>query len=390
MISQKNTIDPKITLFGLNFDVKLVKIEDCDSELPLFIQLSYLYFKGSKQEREKVFEGCKKSLKPFLFYNAPQLLKNKSQLYKKLKKISKIKKQGSELADAYIDILDSTKNDQVKESSRKNLAVFSKYPRSFLSILGRVFYYSAHDNYMKVEKLIHEFILLDDYQLIFDSPREYFTKAQVLATSSSLLGAIERIDGSGFHNLTLLKIFKYKLGKVLWNYPEVSEKIKQTWSLSEIRENIKGVHYGLRYPNIWSPQLYRRTTFKEWTDYLRASYHPININQYPNVYMKLLTSWYPENDTIRKLLIEKMIELSKSKKNHDRDLFFRALEVPFFKQALSANHTSLKRPLPVLKREFYREMLQRGEAIEYSLYNLARLGDSDPELIYWVLIKPEL
>ena len=56
------------------------------------------------------------------------------------------------------------------------------------------------------------------------------------------------------------------------------------------------------------------------------------------------------------------------------------------KNALAKHDPYFKMPIFTLNRKYFRLLLKSGYATEFSIFNLIKLGDIDPKLIWWIML----
>jgi hypothetical protein len=76
-------------------------------------------------------------------------------------------------------------------------------------------------------------------------------------------------------------------------------------------------------------------------------------------------------------------DLWESGESYNRYLVLELLENSKIKELMAKDIPELSKPLFQLKRALFFNMLKRGENLNFSIYQLLKLGDRSDELLWW-------
>ncbi len=263
----------------------------------------------------------------------------------------------------------------------KNLADDDSLPSSLLKAyfylhiknMGKVNEYL--DRIYRSEPLTH-FIELDSSNFNNSEKKEIQEKFFEI-----LNFIIDELDEPTYYNMlkiVVARFFEFNGRK------EFAEKFDVDYSLQEIRNIIKSPNKGLRYPSVWFPLLYQRVNFAEAIEYLELSLNFLNLDEMLGEIMWLFQVYLPRDEKIREKIISKLIEFEKSSSIKHRELYFRLQENEKIRSILiKRGHT---KPIFTQQRQFYRNLINNGHAVYYSLYRLLKLGDNQDAYFLWITI----
>lgn len=176
----------------------------------------------------------------------------------------------------------------------------------------------------------------------------------------------------------LHRILVNRINKVL-----KSRSSSDSWSLADIREIIKWNALGIKFFGFWFQEMLSRTSDMEATLILQRIVDRNYIQKMRPAELWVFIYYYPKEKALRKLIIEKIYKAYLLDDPYIKYLILKLLERETIKKELGKKEAFFKKALFQIKRNFYRKLLLKGQAVHFSLYNLMRLGDNNPKNLWW-------
>ena len=159
-------------------------------------------------------------------------------------------------------------------------------------------------------------------------------------------------------------------------------------SQSLIKKYGESYFYKTKYPFVWGPIIYDRLSRKDYFSFLKSSLIPKKLNDCLNCLL-----FYRDLHSIPRANKEDVLDgverLKKKKSLYHKEVFLRLLSDESFFKTLKANSEDQIKPLFHLKRELYQKMLKSGISLEYSIFQLALLGDFPRENLMEIILLHE-
>lgn len=155
---------------------------------------------------------------------------------------------------------------------------------------------------------------------------------------------------------------------------EFGDKFNVRDNLRVIKNRVASFFNITHLPYVWGPIVFDRLSRKDYSQFIAASLLVKKINTCASclIFFRDLHTISRED---KKRVVASFNELEKKKSFYDKEVKLRLLEDASFYKFLKANIKRSRRPLFNLKRSFYKELLDHEINIEYSIYQLALLGD---------------
>ena len=153
------------------------------------------------------------------------------------------------------------------------------------------------------------------------------------------------------------------------------------WTLADMRGFLDSATYGKPFIGFWYLELLSSTYEAEVLRYIKEVIDEEGLKKYGKSYSWLLASYQSKRFDAQMIPIFK--ELWDSGSSYKRFLVLNLMEGPHFKELMVKDIPELSKPLFQLKRVLLFDMLKRGENLNFSIYQLLKLGDRSDELLWW-------
>ncbi|MCK5073692.1 MAG: hypothetical protein KAQ98_09720 [Bacteriovoracaceae bacterium] len=186
------------------------------------------------------------------------------------------------------------------------------------------------------------------------------------------------------------------LFKLLVNYISLLHDVKRVydlkmridayWTLEDILGSSRSFNFGRKYTGLWLALLLNQNSSMV-PSYVKSK-SSLNLINEIDFRQLWIYSYYPqENPKWRSAIIKRIRgELVGSVSSYERQMLYKYLEDQWYKKEISKFDKKLKKPISRIEYEFYRGLLGRGIAIEYSIYNLLLLGDKNENYFWWMIL----
>ena len=139
--------------------------------------------------------------------------------------------------------------------------------------------------------------------------------------------------------------------------------------------------YGKPFIGFWYLELLTSTYEAEVLRYIKEVIDDEGLKKYGKSYSWLLASYQSKRFDAQMIPIFK--ELWDSGSSYKRFLVLNLMEGSHFKELMVKDIPELSKPLFQLKRVLLFDTLKRGENLNFSIYQLLKLGDRSDELLWW-------
>lgn len=153
------------------------------------------------------------------------------------------------------------------------------------------------------------------------------------------------------------------------------------WTLSEMRAFLGSKNYGKPFIGFWYLELISSTHEAEVIRFLKEVLDEEGVKNYGESFSWLFPH-YPV-PALESSIITIFKNLWESGGSYNRYLVLELLENSKIKQLMAKDIQELAKPLFQLKRDLFFNMLKRGENLNFSIYQLLKLGDRSDELLWW-------
>lgn len=269
------------------------------------------------------------------------------------------------------------------EKSKKGKVYFSQLKNriaylddNLLTRLYGIVVYLNLKNHGRAEKYIIDLLkkspLADIYRSTGNSFVDQLFKGEII----SLLLFIE----NNIQDKILFKmLISYVLDYLKFGNIEIVKSIKDNfsskWNLGELRNMMNSPTYGYNYPLFWYKQLTGVIHENELIIFLENSLDTDKLMRDFPEYAEMFENYFPKSLKIREIIIKKTLELLNSKNRENQEIGLRVLNNQAIRDKVYESKGASFPPIFRLKRDFYKGNLEKGVAIEYSIYNLILLGD---------------
>lgn len=297
------------------------------------------------------------------FEKVQQSLKEKVSILK----VMKDKKFKVKSKDTKISVFEKQRVYRLDKSLSKN--------KSLLASLIRANLYLELNYNGKVETIIRTILEREYIEEFFDVEPVLSIDQIELAVLDILVNLKDRFDDQKLVE-TLVSYLSYEVSQGF------RDKLKDEFDipnrLSYVQERIKSYNYALSFPFVWGNWIEKYSSTIELSKFLEKTqmYEKLKNNELNALGM--LRSYFPLSKDKRETILKAYKNLGLSDKSRLKDLKFRLEENEQFKQYLIKNEIN-KKPVFVEKRKFYKEEIRSHNTINYSLYNLLKLGDLKEE-----------
>lgn len=263
---------------------------------------------------------------------------------------------------------------KIEKDLESNQDIFSKLIQSYFFIKQK--------NLSRSEKIWKEIISKDLYHYSYKTNIDVKYREKITEETISLLKRIQEISTNNkIFNLLLLHLSENTTG-------EIKQRIDQMFDISseEIDDSVQAFSYnfGLAYPQIWFPIIYKNRGIVPAEKYLEKSdfYKKLSKGEY-NL-LKIITNFLPRESEKRDLILKSFFELDEQKDFYFKDLKFKLLSNENFKKIVILKKDKYKRPFFSQERNFYKNLLKNGVAIEYAIFKLIKLGDYNRSYLFYL------
>ncbi|MBL6990834.1 MAG: hypothetical protein ISR65_13700 [Bacteriovoracaceae bacterium] len=259
---------------------------------------------------------------------------------------------------------------------------------TFMGLLLKALIALQIDNFGLAQKHINNLIYSDTEEIIFQIQRHYFKSQEDFKRFyQNLLSATEYIEKK-LKNTMLFKLYITHLAS-LFHHDQlisISQQYAIDWSLNTIRKILKSKNYGLKYPGLWYKILIKKAQIAEVLKFIEDALTPSLISKMHNSLFPIVQDYLTAHTQKRNAIFTRITSLIHSQKNYDNYILLQLLKNNTVKQFVIKKRPALNRTSFQLERQFYRDTMSQGKALEFSLYNLIKLGDHDTSLLWWVVL----
>lgn len=163
-------------------------------------------------------------------------------------------------------------------------------------------------------------------------------------------------------------------------------ELSAEWSLTEIRAILPSRTFGKRFSGFWFWELLNRTSDAEVNAFLDKSLTIRELKKMPLESFWIFRHFVPADDVRREVIFKKLMKINKRSDPYLQYLLVSLLENNIIKRGMIKRNQKFNRALFKIERDLYRELLSKGEAINFALYNLILLGDKDDRNLWWLAL----
>lgn len=166
-------------------------------------------------------------------------------------------------------------------------------------------------------------------------------------------------------------------------------ELDANWSLADLRRLSKEGRRGREYFEFWYSSLKGRTTQNEILSYFRRSLNPDIIREMSPHSLWVFSEYLPNNKEERAEIINRGIQLGKKEDSYSRFIVFGLSSQEPLKLALAPEVAWMKGATFNIKRKLHSRSLNKAQAVNYSIYNLLKMGDKNEEFLWWLALQNE-
>jgi len=170
---------------------------------------------------------------------------------------------------------------------------------------------------------------------------------------------------------------------------QLVDDLEANWSLADLRRLSREGRRGREYFEFWYSSLKGRTTQNEILSYFQRSLNPDVIREMSPHSLWVFSEYLPNDKNERAEIIERGIKLGKTDDTYFRFVVFGLTTQEPLKKAISPKISWMKGATFNIKRSLHSNSLNNGEAINYSIYNLLKMGDKNEEFLWWLALNNE-
>ncbi len=312
-----------------------------------------------------------------------------------IEKLNKIKNFKKELSNAYWPsvYLDDKFFDKEINDENESISLYApvlkglENDESIFSLLLKSFFYFKLRNIGKVDEIFEKIYLTDVGSQFLKTDLIKLNEAQKEKILRRIIEIIKFLE-EDFKPEIKIEMLKIVISR-FFEFSEQKQMLQELQlkkSLQELREIIKSPNFSLRFPTVWFPVLYQRSSFNEAIEYLEKSLSFIELDKNLGKFLWLFQIYFPRDEKVRELILNSILNLQKSSDITQKDLYFRLMENETIRNIMLKSKKESKKPIFLEKRIFYRSLIDSGRFINYSLYQLLKLGDEQESYFIWAII----
>jgi hypothetical protein len=158
------------------------------------------------------------------------------------------------------------------------------------------------------------------------------------------------------------------------------------WSLTELREILKNPRVGHEHIDYWYFKLVNRTSDFEVKSILAKVLSAELIGHFKDEQLWLFQHFFPRSDDLREIIIGRLVKMWNGGDVYQRFIVLQCMKNSVVRNELGKKSKELARAYFQVEREYYREVLNAGKIVDFSLYNLVRLGDREEKNLWWLVL----
>lgn len=273
------------------------------------------------------------------------------------------------------------------ESRQKLMALSGTY----LKHLAEIVFTTKAGNLGAARTLLREFINLNAFRLVFEVSPWLFNSEWSREDHEKLFLEISLFISTAFQKELPLEtdIFITQISQIFETrlFSSLSSRYQTDWSLVRIREQIALNTLAYSYPSFWYSQLSNRTSVSLVSgyinDYLDSKLSKLTLRESLWIFLDQAVNGEQRSQA----LVEELIRLPENDWYH-QFIQLEYLNRPSFRDDLSKLDSKLGRPVFLMKREYFRSLLIKGQAPTFALMNLALIGDFDRTYLWLLAAMP--
>ena len=232
-----------------------------------------------------------------------------------------------------------------------------------------------------IKKTVMKIVAWMPEELTFRVQRYSYGRMERMKKFESTVNRLNNAVRSGLSDNFLSKAFENRIEEFL------KEKTGKGYrSLAEIREELEGNRVNGKIWSFWFQKLLSRTSLKEASLLLKRKMDGNFLQSMKLGEIWLFNHYYPSREgALRKRALNKIHLAWKKGDLWLKYLVVKLIENPVIKRELAEKEPIFNRALFQIERRFYRNLLLAGKAVDFSLYNLMRLGDNNRQDFWWLV-----
>lgn len=349
---------------------------------------------GENQDIDPFIKKCRNQFSEEFLFQLSQVNNKKETLEKILKRFRSEEEKEKireifltygfkNLQKEFVDLFNQERNEE-KDKIKRNaiiLKTIQKQPEGLFRYLIELSVALDSDNQAWSKKIAKKIINMEPQELLFPRVIESGEfKNQVREVIQAFLTKFKL----KFKNEMLKKMLMDQLSNL---YPSENFKNYQSfwstdWTLSEMRNFLGSRNYGTPFIGFWLLELIPATHEAEVMQFLKEVLDKESVSKYGRSFPWIFTFYPFEN--FRSEVISIFKDLWKTGSTYQKFLVLESLENPKTKEIMSKEIPELSKPIFQIKRTLFLNMLKKGENLNFSIYQLLKLGDRSEELLWWV------
>lgn len=332
----------------------------------------------SKKERTKFF-NC---------YNKQNNLKSEKFLFKdveinfskeEIKKINRV--VDSYHSKQFLIFFDKTLKEELTREKIYQILKRSQKFNNFLNDLLQAYLYIMTGNQGRAENIIKKLL---ENEIFYHVLRSDIKNISIEKQQYLFLDILEKIETELENKKLFFNLIAY-IG--FQSTGEFSEEILDSFDVPEdipaIRRRYSSIQYGEKFPHVWGPFLFNRSSSKEYDQYLKQSILSEMLTKDHLSSLLFLRSLDGVDKTYKNNIIQMVKKTKNSMDYYERLIYFRLLDDENFRKYLSAHLKEFNSLIINEKRNFFKTKLKSGLLTkEISIIQLLSLGDLDWEYLY--------
>lgn len=259
---------------------------------------------------------------------------------------------------------------------------FKKDEMFVWNILFEILVADKIDNKSWAQKEIQKFIKMDPHTLIFSFNRLWVDNLEKKNKLYETINLSLRESGKIVSGQKEKLIFYSKVAN--YNDKSIKDFKNYSWTLEETRDLISQRDPVVSYMGYWKNILGNRVSRSELFQYLDQTMNTIYLLDFGLIDLWLLDFHFPNDDHRRSVIKKHIQKLAFSKDYYTRWILLELSKNSTIKGWLFEVDPEFSKPLFLLGRNFYKDLLNSGLASEFAIYNLMKLGDQDLEYLTWL------
>lgn len=164
------------------------------------------------------------------------------------------------------------------------------------------------------------------------------------------------------------------------------EENNHDFSFSQINDLSTNRYYRGLFPLLWYNEIKKRSSRQEAQEYILKLSKEMKWRDFTNEDLFLLRYIFPKTKKNRDVIVKKILKLSSSNLISHHFLLETLLQDKIIKKELSLTDKTFKRPSFLILRRRFLRTLKQAYYIDFSLFQLFKLGNYSQNLLLWKLL----